>query len=384
MGFTTDTLFAVGGLLLLIAGAGAFWWLDRRHEQMPSMESGSDVLGVLPVAVMVLRPVRTLDGRLSELRCATANAAAERLFGVRAMDMLGRDIRKSLPWMNAPEHFSTYVAYLDHGMEPSPQVDQQGPAGPVRCQRSVARHGDGLVLVMRDISAESHQNDLQRMRACVQAIGAAARTTAHDLRNPLTNLSLVEDQLRSEPDIVTCAAPYLDMLRRNIDRLRLVADRSVAQPPAITDQAPLFDAELVVHTATVRATERMYGKRIRFTHARQGGGSTLAGSAPAVEEVFFALLCATAELPFTEDHFHLVVHGEEVHVHVTLHNGDRSLAAKERQQLRMRAFAPLPFGEGPGLGSVHAILATHDVLLRFGNKPDEGLWSVAFPRPHAG
>ncbi len=93
------------------------------------------------------------------------------------------------------------------------------------------------LLVIRDLTKRKQtERDLLRAEK-LSMTGKIARTIAHEVRNPLTNLTLVIDQLKDEvAEHSEDADMYFEIIDRNIDRIgKLIADLlNSSKPRALT------------------------------------------------------------------------------------------------------------------------------------------------------
>ncbi len=91
-----------------------------------------------------------------------------------------------------------------------------------------AEHEDGTVFlnVIRDITKRKQVERELRIAEKLSMTGKIARTIAHEVRNPLTNLTLALDQLKDEvKDLAEDSDLYFDIIQRNADRIgKLISD----------------------------------------------------------------------------------------------------------------------------------------------------------------
>ncbi len=90
----------------------------------------------------------------------------------------------------------------------------------------VEEEGAVYLGVVRDITRRRQVAKELFLAEKLSMTGKIARTIAHEVRNPLTNLTLALEQLQDEiPDSVEDAEMYISIIRRNADRIgKLIAD----------------------------------------------------------------------------------------------------------------------------------------------------------------
>ncbi len=379
MMFSHEALLTVLGFAVLFCGAAAFWWLDRRADTVQTDDPVEVAFRAMPDAVLVLRAVRTASGGLVDFNCAWMNAAAENILGIRAVDLVGSSVRKSIPAFNEPAHFAECMAYLEHGLEPSAEVrsDQHGQERWWR--RSIARAGDGLVLVLRDITRMRERERYERMAGTLEALSSAARVAVHDLRDPLTNLSLTEDRLREEVANKPTAVPYLDLMRSNIDRAREVIDRMVAAHSMAPSQRSSQDAHDMIRTIVDSLSDRITAD----------GLSVIGSYAAEKTRMEVAIIPLYTALRFLLSAFmDLLPSGSELHIRTSDQGTRMSLEwsasihgihADRLDGFLRGSYKILPVDDNVLFGHAHAILHAHNTVLEFGKERGSISVRIALP-----
>lgn len=380
MDLSGDVLLALAGFLLLVCGAVVFWWMDRKAEQAPMQEPFTDVLNALPDTVLAMRSVRGSNGAITELRCSFLNEAGERMLGVRAVDLVGQSFRKKLPLLAGAEHFAAYTTFIEHGLQPHRLVRTEREGTEHWMERSVGRYGDGVVLLLKDVTHALRGQRLQRMEEQLAAMADAARTTAHDLRNPLTNLALVEDQLRVEMAGRAEAVPYLDMMRRNVDRLREMTDAiaQVNRPPELR-LGPVDVGALLrdlMQGLDTRALARQVELRTQLDPARKFIQADEPLLRAALEHIAATIIDLLGEGDILVSGYGPHAEGVRLFLSVTTGKPAQELADRAMRQ----AYRAIPPGMYPPLGHAHGILLAHGALLEVELPRGGGiLWRIALP-----
>ena len=133
----------------------------------------------------------------------------------------------------------------------------------VECSLSAASLTDvnGKVIgyqgVIVDVSEKKKvQQELIRLEKLMMT-GNIARSIAHEVRNPLTNIGLSLEQLRSEPADSDDAAIYYDIIKRNVERINelITAMLSSSKPSQLNLQPQLLNQ--VIDAAVGIAEDRL-------------------------------------------------------------------------------------------------------------------------------
>lgn len=381
MELSSEMMLAMTGFLLLVAGAVVFWWMDKRAESAPPQEAFTEVLNALPDAVLALRSVRGSNGAITELRCSFLNEAGERMLGVRAVDLVGQSLRKKLPFMAGTEHFSAYTTFIDHDIPPGRYVRSDLDGAEHWMERAVGRYGDGLVLLLKDVTDILRDQRVKRMEEQLAAQADAASAAAHDLRNPMTNLALVEDQLREELPDRPEALPYLDMLRRNVDRLREMTDAMVRVNLLPEVKLAFVDAGALLREVHGDLTECVRARQVELRSEIHPAGLYIRADMPLLRPALVHIGISVIDLLCDGDILLLrcVQSGEEVILSLTVARG--KVVQEQSARVMRQAYRPVPAGAHTPFGHAHGILLAHGTLLEVEMLRTGGIvWRIAFPK----
>jgi PAS domain S-box-containing protein len=199
------------GMALLFAPLLLFAaWLVRRTERrgrQVEQELRASIQRYSSMVATAMDAIITLD---SGQRVVVFNAAAEKMFGVPAMEAIGRPLDRFLPPDARPHHAGYVHAFGKSGVTTrsmtSPAIltalRANGESFPIEATISHA-NSDGQILytvILRDISArlraEEHLKQVQR----VEAIGRLAGGIAHDFNTLLSVILGYAELLMGELD----------------------------------------------------------------------------------------------------------------------------------------------------------------------------------------
>ena len=360
---------------------GAVLWYDSEVEDVTlersEREAQSQLAAVLesvPDAVFSVRP----DGTVSSW-----NHGAERIYGVPAETMIGRNIFGIIRVAHLPRFRAVHEAVLAGHVVPPFDVEltrSDGTAIQTSVGAAPIRDADGRVIaatvIARDITeerrlfAQREELEAQLLQAQkMEAVGRLAGGVAHDFNNLLTAIAgfggLVASELRGRQledqlQVLRAAERAGDLTRR----LLAFARRAPADPRSVAVDAVLEDA--------FRMVRRLVPERLELELDLGAGGHVMADPVEIEQVVINLVLNAVDATPdaglirlstemvdldaaFTDQHL-----GSATGPHVLLTVSDTGVGMDEA--IRDRIFEPFfttkDRGEGTGLGlaTVYAIV----------------------------
>lgn len=180
--------------------------------------------GILDVSIsgiMSYSVVKNENDEVVDFIWQTINPAAERLSKVNKDEIIGKSLLKALP--NTEDLFQRYKKVYETGISMS-------------FERYVARTGrhfniiatklnDGIAITFDDITELKRGQEAILNSQKIQATHKFARVITHEIKNPLTNISLAVEQLKLEEKFPSELQMYLEILSRNSGRInQLITD----------------------------------------------------------------------------------------------------------------------------------------------------------------
>jgi len=166
------------------------------------------------------------------------NSAVEKLFGYTENEVVGKNVSILMPSPYQEEHDTYLSNYLKTGEKKIIGLGREvvaqrkdGTTFPIRLSVSEFFLGDKKMFtgIVHDISAEKalQQQILQSERLAI--IGKMAAKVAHEVRNPLSSVSLnaelLEEEIQSQDSVdIKEAKSLLKSMIREIDRVTLLTD----------------------------------------------------------------------------------------------------------------------------------------------------------------
>ncbi|HMC97824.1 MAG TPA: histidine kinase dimerization/phospho-acceptor domain-containing protein, partial [Flavobacteriales bacterium] len=188
--------------------------------------------------IMVFRSVRDKDGRIRDLEWIMVNRQAALMLDKPENDLIGKRMLDVLPAMKGSGLFRQYIEVINtkKALHLHNAPDMNGLEG--RLDMHAVKLADGIVVTCTDVSDRERQQAVLRESERLALTGKIARTVAHEVRNPLTNVLLALDQLKEEEGMATLQ-PLTDIIQRNIDRIaQLITEMLDSSRPRETIRVP--------------------------------------------------------------------------------------------------------------------------------------------------
>ena len=325
----------------------------------------------------------------NQLRFLDANSSVERLLGYSRDELLTLNPARLFADLNQLRNLRFNVR--EHGQIKDFETTLIHRNGRRRiCQISVWEVEDVVGRpewyqgIVRDITEQKKAQQDLILAEKLTMTGKIARSIAHEVRNPLTNLSLALEQLKDELDTDNeYVTMFTDIIGRNVDRIgQLITEMLNSSKPRDLDRKKQ-DFNLVVKETLQLVSDRIKLKRMRLET------SFLAGDCNALldrDQVKTALLnilvnaveamqegkgILTVKTSCTDDH--------RVCVEVTDNGG--GISDIDQQRLFDPFFTGKSGGMGLGLTATQNIINSHKGSIEVESQFDQGTtFRLYFPK----
>lgn len=205
---------------------------ERKQAEEALRESETRLRAILDTAVDGIITINE-NGLIESM-----NAAAERLFGYRADEMIGENVQLFMPWPHRNRHDAYIANYVKTGEKKIIGIGREvvgqrkdGSTFPLHISVSEFFLGERRMFtaLVRDITEQKalQEQSLQTERFAI--IGKMAAKVAHEIRNPLSSISLnaelLEDEIASHGSTNNEEAKSLiESMIREIDRVTSLTD----------------------------------------------------------------------------------------------------------------------------------------------------------------
>jgi signal transduction histidine kinase len=206
------------------------------------------------------------------------------------------------------------------------------------------------------------------------ATGRIARTIAHEVRNPLTNIDLAVSQIRTDMPVVDENSHMLfDMLKRNSARInQLISELLDATRFAELSYASVSINELLDETLEL-AKDRVELNRIRVKKNYSAGIGDIAVDREKVKIAFLNLVVNAIEaMEQGKGVLEVSTRGEKGKCVVEISDNGCGMNEEELNNLFEPYFTTKPAGNGLGLTNTQNIILNHKGSINVSSKPGEG------------
>jgi signal transduction histidine kinase/CHASE3 domain sensor protein len=174
-------------------------------------------------AIIALRAVRNDRGAISDFEWILANTRAGELLSKPVDELTGTRLLDVMPPPLGSDLFEAYCWVVEDGEPLHLEKHCSSDGFEHWLGITAVRLLDGMVLTLTDISERKQQDELVKEGERLAVTGKLSRILAHEVRNPLTNLKLAQEQLADEireqlPDHAEMDF-YLDIMARNAGRI---------------------------------------------------------------------------------------------------------------------------------------------------------------------
>lgn len=207
--------------------------LNREAAIRISVEQNlTSVLNSSLSGIAAFRAIRNPSGQIIDFQWTLGNPSIKDVFGIESKGIEGKHFLETMPDAKEEGLFQM----LKHVVETGEQLNKEHYSE--RQKKWFLFFGtklhDGVTVTISDIS-KSKEASMELMKAEKLAVaGRIARTIAHEVRNPLTNINLAVEQLKNELDALRDEnGLYLDIVKRNSDRInQLITELMNSSKPA--------------------------------------------------------------------------------------------------------------------------------------------------------
>lgn len=238
------------------------------------------------------------------------------------------------------------------------------------------------LLVIRDVTRRNQSEKALIRAEKLSLTGKIARTIAHEVRNPLTNLNLAIGQLRDEiPEEVEDAELYLDMVSRNSERIgTLISDLLNSAKPKALQLNPGSITE-VLKQALKLIEDRLQLKNMKLQTKFPSGLPALMIDAEQMKVALLNLFVNALEA-MEPDHGILTVGIKSLNdqVMIEIKDNGKGISPETVEKLFDPYFSEKRDGTGLGLIAVQNIVHGHQGYIEVDSEPGEGTtFSVHLP-----
>jgi two-component system sensor kinase FixL len=294
------------------------------------------------------------------------NRAAEKMFGVRREDVLGRDLNLILSPACSPDHGRAVARFVEESSGRPLRHEAEfvltrkdGRKVPVALSFSVSRLEDGLYLtgILRDVSARRALEQRAARQATLAALGRFTAEITHEIRNPLMIIGLNIHQLLVQADSADAPA-RLRLVEGEVQRL----DELLTELGEYYRVRPLsrdrFDAAALLEEICFLARADSEPRGIALDCRLARGPALVLGDRSALKEVLLNLVQNSVEA--LEGGGHLVIKSRlSDRLEIEVADSGPGIPANAQKRIFTPFFTTKERGSGLGLAISKRIIDSH-------------------------
>ncbi len=323
-----------------------------------------------------------------DLRFQDANSSVERLLGYTREQLCGMNPARLFADLNCLRELRFNVR--EHGQIKDFEAILLTREGRKRiCQVSIWAVDDSrgrpewFQGIVRDITEQKKAQQDLILAEKLSMTGKIARSIAHEVRNPLTNLSLALEQLKDELEVDNeYVTMFTDIIGRNVDRIgQLITEMLNSSKPREPERRRQ-DFNEVVRSTVMMVNDRIKLKRMRLETDYVAGNCQTLIDREQIKTAILNLLVNAVEA-MEEGKGVLQVRtdcsADKVYVQITDNGG--GISPTVRQRLFDPFFTGKSGGMGLGLTATQNIIGSHKGSIEVESEVGQGTtFRLSFPK----
>lgn len=300
-------------------------------------------------------------------RIESFNPAAERLFGHREADVLGRNVSVLMPSPHREEHDTYLSRYLATGRAKIIGIGREvtglrkdGTTFPLHLsvgQLTIAgaRKFTGIV---HDLSARVRMEEEMREQAALARLGEMAAVIAHEVKNPLAGIRGAIQIFGSRMAQDTASAPIVKEIISRIDSLdQMIKDLLLFARPPKPRRAPTDVVPLVTITASLLTRD----PSLRDVEVEvDGSAPPVPADAEMLKIVFQNLLINSAHAMKGRGRIRVAVTAVDTSCQIAFIDAGPGIPPEVREKIFTPFFTTKSRGSGLGLPTAKRLIEAHN------------------------
>jgi len=341
------------------------------------------VMGSATSAVMTLRSVRDAGGKIVDFEYLIANEEAERMTGLGHGELVGKRLKAVMPGSVSDGSLDEYIKVVDSGV-PYTAERHMGNNGVDHWMGThVVRLYDGFAVTFTDITERLRAHELDLESARLSLADRIARTVAHEVRNPLTNVHLGLEQLTDE--LVTdreVAQPYLDIINRNVKRIGQLVTEMLGSSRRREVNAEPCTVKDLVENAMKRVADRLELHNMKGEVDVADGIPTVLVDPELIDLAITNIAVNAVEaMEPGKGVLHMSARSTGDGVVIELRDNGKGIQQENIPRLFEAFYSERTGGLGLGLTTARSILNAHGILLQVASVVGQGTtFTLLFPK----
>jgi PAS domain S-box-containing protein len=228
--------------------------------------------------------------------------------------------------------------------------------------------------IVHDLTFRKHAENDMRIAERLSLTGKIARTIAHEVRNPLTNLNLALDQLRAElPTDNESINLYTAIIERNARRIEQLVDEMLTSSKPRQPHLVLTSINEIIEQAISQALDRIKLEQVKFISTIEKGlPKILVDKADIQVALLNIMINAVESMKPGNGVLTIYATKEKNKLVVSITDNGKGIPAADMEHLFDPFFTNKHGGIGLGLTSTKNILNSHNAQVDVQSEPNKG------------
>lgn len=340
------------------------------------------VLDSSPSSIMAFRSIRGPRGEVEDFGWFLTNHECERRYG-KGRSLVGRNLLEVIPAVKENGLFSRLVEVVESGT-PLEDTLLSTLSPDTWVHVHALRLLDGFVITVTDVTETRRAQGLLAESDRLAITGGIARTIAHEVRNPLTNLHMALNQMVEELSTTEReeVRPFTDILGRNIRRISTLIDDLLESSKPKEIKLCDCDVSALFNAALASVQDRLSLKEMSASVLIKPGAERIVGD-EAMLGIALTNLCINAieAMEQGKGRLRLTAVQLDQRVKIIVEDNGKGIAQENIQRLFQAFYSSRSGGMGLGLTSARTILNAHGVHVDVQSEVGVGTrFALTFPQ----
>jgi PAS domain S-box-containing protein len=319
----------------------------------------------------------------SDLKIRNINEAAVELFGYEMSHFEGKSLLDLMAEQAEREELQRTLS--EHGKVDDFQAElttrnNAKKVALISASRETDQQGQAYVQgILHDISLLKKAEEINLQAEKLEAKGRVIRTLAHEIRNPLNNISVSIDQLKTiiSPD----DAELLNIVYRGVRRIDDLINQLMDSSRYYKMKFTVMPLQTVLDKAVDDAMDRINLKKIKVEVSYPPLPAMALIDLERIKIAFLNILLNAVEaMEEAKGHLKISLASKEDFHEVTIADNGCGMSEEITSHLFEPYFTAKPNGVGLGLPSALAIIQSHKGAIHVESKPNDGtVFTITFP-----
>lgn len=233
--------------------------------------------------------------------------------------------------------------------------------------------------IIHDITLIKKTEEIRLQAERLEAKGQVIRTLAHEIRNPLNNISVSIDQIKTH--ITPDGVELLNIVHRGIKRIDNLISELMDSAQYVKMNFTVLPLQTVVDKAVEGATDRLALKKIKLLIQHPPRPALVLVDLEKIKVALLNIFINAIEAMETDKGVLEIAIQSTSGVHqITIKDNGTGMSKEVADRLFEPYFTSKPNGVGIGLATTRAVIQSHKGNIAVASEPLEGtIFTISFP-----